>query len=146
MKVRIVGSGTVHLGATRYKIEWLTIKSEVNTQDGIDPDSDTDNHTEYPPKKDSAIQRAQEIFTTTNNLCWKVVTVTTQVVVWLSEEKLLAMWKDTDEETAILTDDDYAHYLSPKKKCELWTEQLPFPFIGAIRPDRFWWTRRGGSW
>jgi hypothetical protein len=38
------------------------------------------------------------------------------MVVWLSEEKLLARWKDTEEETAILTDDDYALYLSAKKE------------------------------
>ncbi len=116
MKVRIVGGGTGHLGATRYKIEWLTIKSDVNTQDGIDPDTDTDTLIEYRPEKDSAMRRAQEIFTTTNNLCWKVVTVTKQIVVWLSEEQLLAMWKDTEEETEILTDDDYALYLSAKKE------------------------------
>src|SRR5829696_178121 len=116
MKVRIVGGGTGILGATRYKIEWLVIKPNVNIQDGIDPDSDTDTHIEYRPAKDSAMQRAQEIFTTTNNLCWKVVTVTKQIVVWLSEETLLAMWKDTEEETAILTDDAYALYLSAKKE------------------------------
>lgn len=116
MKVRIVGGGTGHLGATRYKIEWLTIKSDVNTQDGIDPDTDTDKHIEYRPENNAAMQRAQEIFTTTENLCWKVVTVTKQIVVWLSEEQLLAMWKDTEEETAILTDDDYALYLSAKKE------------------------------
>jgi hypothetical protein len=40
MKARIVGGGTAQLGATRYKIEWITIKSDVNTQDGIDPDTD----------------------------------------------------------------------------------------------------------
>ena len=97
MKVRIVGGGTGHLGATRYKIEWLTIKSDVNTQDGIDPDTDTDKHIEYRPENNAAMQRAQEIFTTTENLCWKVVTVTKQIVVWLSEEPLLAMWKDTEE-------------------------------------------------
>lgn len=116
MKVRIVGGGTGHLGATRYKIEWLTIKSEVNTQDSIDPDTDTDTLIEYRPEKDSAMRRGQEIFTTTNNLCWKVVTVTKQIVVWLSEEQLLATWKDIEEETEILTDDDYALYLSAKKE------------------------------
>jgi hypothetical protein len=116
MKVRIVGGGIAQLGATRYKIEWFTIKSGVSTQDGIDPDTDTDNHIEYRPDKDSAMKRAQDIFTTTKNLCWKVVTVRKQIVVWLSEEKLLARWKDTEEETAILTDDDFALYLSAKKE------------------------------
>ena len=116
MKVRIVGGGIAQLGATRYKIEWLTIKSDVDTQDGVDPDTDTDNHIEYRPEKDSAMRRAQEVFTTTNNLCWKVVTVTKQIVVWLLEDKLLARWKDTEEETEILSDDDYALYLSAKKE------------------------------
>lgn len=116
MKVRIVGGGTGNLGATRYKIEWLVIKPDVNTEDGIDPDSDTDTHIEYRPEQDAAMRRAQEIFTTTNNLCWKVVTVTKQIVIWLSEETLLARWKDTEEEIAILTDDAYALYLSAKKE------------------------------
>lgn len=116
IKVRIVGGGTAQLGATRYKIEWLTIKSDVNTQDGIDPDTDTDTLIEYRPEKDSAMRRGQEIFTTTTNLCWKVVTLTKQIVVWLSEEQLLATWKDTEEQTEILTDDDYALYLSAKKQ------------------------------
>ena len=62
------------------------------------------------------MQRAHEVFTTTNNLCWKTVTVRKQIVVWLSEETLLARWKDTEEETAILADDDYALYLSAKKE------------------------------
>jgi hypothetical protein len=62
------------------------------------------------------MRRAQEIFNTTNNLCWKVVTVTKQIVVCLLEEQLLAMWKDTDEETAILSDDAYALYLSAKEE------------------------------
>jgi hypothetical protein len=119
MKVRMVGGGTGNLGATRYKIDWLVIKPEVNAEDGIDPDTDTDTYIEYRPEKDAAMRRAQEIFNTTNNLCWKVVTVTKQIVVWLSEEQLLAMWKDTEEETAILTDDAYALYLSAKKECEL---------------------------
>jgi hypothetical protein len=78
--------------------------------------TDTDTLIEYRPEKDSAMRRAQEIFTTTNNLCWKVVTVTKQIVVWLSEEQLLAVWKDTEEETEILTDDDYALYMSAKKE------------------------------
>ena len=116
MKVRIVGGDIGQLGATRYKIEWLTIKAGVNAQDGIDPDNDIDNNIEYRPEKDSAMLRAQEVFTTANNLCWKVVTVTKQMVVWLSEEKLLARWKETDEETAILTDNDYALYMSAKKE------------------------------
>ena len=116
MKVRIVGGGAAQLGATRYKIEWLVIKPDVNSEDGIDPDSDTDTHIEYRPEQDAAMRRAQEIFTTTNNLCWRVVTVTKQIVVWLSEEQLLAMWKDTEEETEILTDDDHALYLSAKKE------------------------------
>jgi hypothetical protein len=83
MKVRIVGGGTRNLGATRYKIEWLVIKPDVNTEDGIDPDTDTDTYIEYRPEQDAAIRRAQEIFTTTNNLCWNVVIVTKQIVVWL---------------------------------------------------------------
>ena len=116
MKVRIVGGGTGTLGATRYKIEWLVIKPDVNTEDGIDPDNDTDTHIEYRPEKDAAMRRAQEIFSVTPNLCWKTVTVTKQIVVWLSEEQLLARWKDTEEETPILTDDDYALYLSAKKE------------------------------
>jgi hypothetical protein len=116
MKVRIVGGGTGDLGATRYEIEWLVIKPDVNTEDGIDPDSDTDTYIEYRPEKDAAMRRAQEIFTTTNNLCWKVVTITKQIVVRLSEETLLAMWEDTEEETQILTDDDYALYLSAKEE------------------------------
>ena len=116
MKVKIVGGGSGNLGATRYKIEWLVIKPDVNTEDGIDPDSDTDRCIEYRPEQDAAMRRAQEIFTSTNNLCWNVVTVTKQIVVWLSEATLLAMWKDTAEETAILTDEDYAHYLSAKKE------------------------------
>jgi hypothetical protein len=116
MKVRIVGGGTGTLGATRYKIEWLVIKPDVNAEDGIDPDNDTDTHIEYRPENDAAMQRAEEIFITTNNLCWKVVTVTKQILVWLSEEMLLAIWKDTEEETAILTDDAYALYLSAKKE------------------------------
>ena len=116
MRVRIVGGGTGNLGAARYKIDWLVIKPDVNTEDGIDPDNDTDTHIEYRPEKDAAMRRAQEIFSTTPTLCWKIVTVTKQIVVWLSEEQLLAMWKDTEEETAILTDDDYALYLSAKKE------------------------------
>src|SRR5215207_7108287 len=115
MKVRIVSGDTGNLGATRYKIEWLVIKPDVNSEDGIDPDSDTDTHIEYRPEQDAAMRRAQEIFTITNNLCWKVVTVTKQIVVWLSEATLLAMWADTEEEFAILTDDAYAVYLSAKK-------------------------------
>ena len=116
MKVRIAGGGTGNLGATRYKIEWLIIKPDVNTEDGINPDSDTDRCIEYRPEEDVAMRRAQEIFNTTNNLCWKVVTITKQIVVWLSEEQVLARWKDADEETAILTDDAYALYLSSKKE------------------------------
>jgi hypothetical protein len=119
MKVRMVGGGTGNLGATRYEIDWLVIKPGVNAEDGIDPDTDTDTHIEYRPEQDAAMRRAQEIFTTTNNLCWKVVTVTKQIVVWLLEEQLLAVWKDTDEEIAILTDDAYALYLSAQKECEL---------------------------
>jgi hypothetical protein len=38
------------------------------------------------------------------------------MVVWLSEQKLLARWKDTEEEIAILTDNDYALYLSAKNE------------------------------
>jgi len=116
MKVRIVGGGTGNLGATRYKIEWVVIKPDVNAEDGIDPDSDTDTYIEYLPEQDAAMLRAQEIFTSTNNLCWNVVTVTKQIVVWLSEETLLARWKDTEEETPILTDDAYALYLSAKNE------------------------------
>ena len=116
MKVRIVGSDTGDLGATRYNIEWLVIKPDVNIHNGIDPDSDTDTLIEYRSEKDAAMQRAQEIFTTTDNLCWKVSPVTKQIVVWLSEETLLAMWEDTEEETQILTDDDYALYLSAKEE------------------------------
>jgi len=116
MKVRIVGGGTGNLGATRYKIEWLVIKPDVNTEDGIDPDSDIDTHIEYRAEQDAAMRRAQEIFSTTPNLCWKIVTVTKQIVVWLSEEELLARWKDTEEQTAILTHDDYALFLSARKE------------------------------
>jgi len=116
MKVRIVGGGTEDLGATRYQIEWLTIKPNVNTQDGIDPDIDTDIYTEYRSEKDSAMQRGQEIFSTTNNLCWKVITVRKQIVTWFLEEQRAAGWKDTEEETEILIDDDYAHYLLAKNE------------------------------
>ena len=63
MKVRIVGGGTGDLGATRYKIEWLVIKPNVNAEDSIDPDNDTDALIDYRPDKDAAMRRAQEIFT-----------------------------------------------------------------------------------
>ena len=119
MKVRIVGGGTGDLGATRYEIEWLVIKPDVNTEDGIDPDSDTDTYIEYRPEQDAAMRRAQEIFNTTNNLCWKVVTVTKQIVVWLLEEQDCDFFVSIFPHCQKLTDDAYALYRSAQKECEL---------------------------
>jgi hypothetical protein len=58
--------------------------------------------------------RAQELFNSTENLCWGVVTVRKQIVDWFSEEDRVAGWEDTDEETDILTDNDYVLYIAAK--------------------------------
>jgi hypothetical protein len=50
-------------------------------------------------KKDAALQRAQELFETTDNFCWEVVTVRKQVVDWFYEEDRIAGW---DEEIDIM--------------------------------------------
>ncbi len=48
----------------------------------IDPDTDTLTHHEYLDDKGTAILRAQELFNSTENLCWDVVTVRKQIVDW----------------------------------------------------------------
>ena len=70
MKVRMFGGGFEEFGATRYQIEWITIKPSASGKDSIDPESDTITHYEYRSEKEAALQRAQQIFDTTDNLCW----------------------------------------------------------------------------
>lgn len=113
MKARIFGGGSEELGAVRYQVEWITVKPSAKDNECIDPDTDTDTHLEYRPDKDTAILRAQEIFDSTE-LCWGVVTVRKQIVDWFSEEERVAGWEDTDEETDILTENDYAQYMATK--------------------------------
>jgi hypothetical protein len=67
--------GFEDFGAVRYQIEWITIKPSASGNDSIDPDTHTNTHYEYRPDKDAALQRAQELFDTTDDLCWGVVTV-----------------------------------------------------------------------
>lgn len=114
MKVRIFGGGSEELGATRFQIEWITVKPSAQDNDSIDPDNDTLTHHGYHDDKDAAMLRAQELFTCTENLCWDVVTVRKQIVDWFSEEERVAGWEDTDEETDILADNDYAQYMAAK--------------------------------
>ena len=121
MKVRIFGGGSEALGATPFQIEWITVKASAQHNDSIDPDNDTLTHHEYRDDKDAAIHRAQEVFNSTDNLCWSVVTVRKQIVDWFSEEddcfsdeQRVAGWKDTDEETDILAEDAYAQYMAAK--------------------------------
>lgn len=114
MKVRIFGGGSVELGAARFQIEWITVKPDAQNNDSIDPDTDTLTHHEYRDDKDAAMLRAQEVFDATENLCWDVVTVRKQIVDWFSEEERVAGWEDTDEETDILTANDYAQYMTAK--------------------------------
>jgi hypothetical protein len=114
MKVRIFGGGSEELGATRFQIEWITVKPSAQDNDGIDPDTDTLTHHEYRNDKDAAMLRAQELFNSTENLCWGVVTVRKPIVDWFSEEERVAGWEDTDEETDILTENDYAQYMAAK--------------------------------
>lgn len=102
MKVRMFGGGFAEFGATRYEIEWITIKPEARDKDSIDPDNDTNTHYEYRLDKAVALQRAQEIFDATDDLCWEAVTVRKQVVDWFYEEEQLAGWEYTDEEVAIM--------------------------------------------
>ena len=52
--------------------------------------------------KDAALQRAQELFDTTDDLCLGVVTVRKQVVDWFYEEDGIAGWEETDEEIDIV--------------------------------------------
>jgi len=114
LKVTIFGGGSEELGATRFQIEWITVKPSAQDNDSIDPDVDTLTHHEYRDDKDAAMLRAQELFDSTENLCWGVVTVRKQIVDWFPEEDRVAGWDDTDEETDILTDNDYAEYMSGK--------------------------------
>jgi hypothetical protein len=88
------------------------IKPTAEDPDSIDPDTDTNSHYEYRDDKNAAMLRAQEIFDQTENLCWGVVTVRKQIVDWLSEEERIAGWEDTDDETDILTENDYAQYVA----------------------------------
>ena len=103
MKVRMFGGGFEEFGATRYEIEWITIKPSARDKDSIDPDNDTVSHYEYRVDKTAALLRAQELFDTTDDLCWDVVTVRKQVVDWFYEEHQIAGWEYTDEEIAIVT-------------------------------------------
>ena len=80
MKVRVFGGGSEELGATRFQIEWLTVKPSAQDNDSIDPDTDTLTHHEYRDNKDAAMLRAQEIFDSTKHLCWTLL---------LSENRLL---------------------------------------------------------
>ena len=96
------GGGVEEFGATRYEIEWITIKPSARHKDSIDPDNDTIPHYEYRADKTLALRRAQELFDTTNDLCWDVVTVRKQVVDWFYEEEQIAGWEYMDEEIAIV--------------------------------------------
>src|ERR1051326_3798769 len=102
MRVRMFGGGFEEFGAIRYEIEWITIKPSASGKDSIDPDTDTITHYEYRSQKAAALQRAQELFDTTDDLCWGVVTVRKQVVDWFYEEDGIAGWEETDEEIDIL--------------------------------------------
>lgn len=102
MRVRMFGGGFEEFGATRYQIEWITIKPSASGKDSIDPDTDTITHYEYRGDKNAALQRAQELFDTTDDLCWGVVTVRKQVLDWFYEEDRIAGWEDTDEEIDII--------------------------------------------
>ena len=96
------GGGFEEFGATRYQIEWITIKPSAKAKDSIDPDTDTITHYEYRTDKEAALQRAQILFDTTDDLAWGVVTVTKQVVDWFYEEHGIAGWEETDEEFDIM--------------------------------------------
>jgi hypothetical protein len=48
------------------------------------------------------LQRAQQLFDITDDLCWGVVTVRKRVVDWFYEEKRIAEWEETDEEIDIM--------------------------------------------
>lgn len=102
MRVRIFGGGFEEFGAIRYQIEVITIKASARAKESIDPDTDTITHYEYRSDKDAALQRAQELFDTTDDLCWGVITVRKQVVDWFYEEDRIAGWEDTDEEFDIM--------------------------------------------
>ena len=102
MKVRMFGGGVEEFGATRDEIEWITIQPSARDKDSIDPDNDTISHYEYRVDKAVALQRAQELFDTTDDLCWEVVTVRKQVVDWYYEEEQIAGWEYTDEEITIM--------------------------------------------
>jgi hypothetical protein len=102
MRVRMFDGGFEEFGATRYQIEWITIKPSASGKDSIDPDTDTITQYEYRTEKDAALQRAQELFDTTDDLCWGVVTVRKQVVDWFYEEDGIAGWEETDEEIDII--------------------------------------------
>lgn len=114
MKVRIFGGGSEELGATRFQIEWITIKASAQNNDSIDPDNDTLTHREYRDDKDAAMLRAQELFNSTEHLCWEVVTVRKQIVDWFSEEERVAGWEDNRRRTVLLTETDYAEYMAAK--------------------------------
>lgn len=95
MKVRIFGGGSEELGATRFQIEWITIKASAQNSDSIDPDNDTLTHREYRDDKDAAMLRAQELFNSTEHLCWEVVTVRRQIVDWWTRIDMRALRKAT---------------------------------------------------
>ncbi|HJP90900.1 MAG TPA: hypothetical protein VJ875_03030 [Pyrinomonadaceae bacterium] len=102
MKVRMFGGGFEEFGATRYQIEWITIKPSARGKDSVDPDTDTITHYQYRTDEDAALQRAHEVFDTTDDLCWGVVTVRKQVVDWFYEEDEIAGWEETGEEFDIM--------------------------------------------
>ena len=66
MKVRMFGGGFEEFGATRYQIEWITIKASATGKGFIDPDTETITHYEYRGDKGAALQRAQDLLTVRN--------------------------------------------------------------------------------
>lgn len=74
----------------------------AKAKDSIDPDTDTITHYEYRTEKGAALQHAQVLFDTTDDLAWGVVTVRKQVVDWFYEEDGIAGWEETDEEFDIM--------------------------------------------
>ena len=97
MKVRVYGDGWREFGATRWEVEWVTVKPSAVGQADIDPDTDTIANVEYFQDKPAARKRAKHILKTVS-LCWGCVTVTKQIVGWFVEEDCIAEWVNSDSE------------------------------------------------
>ena len=102
--VWVAGDGYRPFDAVRYEVEWITVKPSAQGKEDVDPDFDTVTHCEYFPDKAAAMKYGQEVFdreAALSSLCWGVVTVSKQVIDWLSEDDGIAEWTDGNESEEI---------------------------------------------